>query len=281
MDLIGVEAIKDAAPRLLQLLGPVDVVLFVKPGPQLDHDRNILAILCGVAQVLHQLGPFGQTVDGDFDGDNRWVVRRLPKQMEKGLHRLIGIGQQHVMAQDLACDVLPRRQPGGKLGREGGIGQFFPQGRRELVRQREYISHFHRGCGNIHLGSRQVQALAEILLEPAADRTAQLQPDGGQLGSGAQQLSHLGPEILIHLEGLVVGGDIGVAGDTENRLFHHFVAPENLLHLAEQNICRMNIAHLGPRQEYHLRQRGGHWDKAEHLPPLIPEQGAYMEYFVY
>lgn len=44
------QAVNDVAAGLFQLLGPVDVVLLVKPGFQLDQDGDLLAVFGGLFQ---------------------------------------------------------------------------------------------------------------------------------------------------------------------------------------------------------------------------------------
>lgn len=71
-------------PRLFQRFRPVDVILLVKPGAQLDEHRDIFAILGRFTEIFHQLRLLGQAVDGDFNGDHRRVRGRLPHRRKNG-----------------------------------------------------------------------------------------------------------------------------------------------------------------------------------------------------
>ena len=96
VDLVVLKAVENGTARLLQPLGPGDVVLLVKPGPQFHKHRYVLAVFRRSGQVLHQLGGGGQPVDGDLDGEHRRVVGSLPHQLEERLHGVVGIEQQHI-----------------------------------------------------------------------------------------------------------------------------------------------------------------------------------------
>ena len=67
MDLVIVKAVEHGAARILQLLGPVDVVLLVKAGAQLDHGHDLLAVFGGGDQGVDDLGIAGHTVEGHLD----------------------------------------------------------------------------------------------------------------------------------------------------------------------------------------------------------------------
>ena len=121
VDLIVLKSVDDLAARLLQPLGPVDVVLLVEPGPQLDEHGDILAVFRRGAQVVHQLGPAGQAVDGDADGEHIRVLCRLPQQRQEGVHALIGVGQQRVLLQHLGQQRPVRVQHGGPLRGKGRV----------------------------------------------------------------------------------------------------------------------------------------------------------------
>ena len=82
--LVVLKAVEHRAARVLKALGPVDVVELVKAGAQLDYRCHVLAVLGGLAEVVHELCLAGQAVDGYLDGYDRRVVRGLAQQPEKG-----------------------------------------------------------------------------------------------------------------------------------------------------------------------------------------------------
>ena len=69
MDLVILEAIQHGTARFLQLLRPVDIVLFVKAGAQLHQRHNFLAIFGCFHQGLYDLGLPRHPVQGHLDGD--------------------------------------------------------------------------------------------------------------------------------------------------------------------------------------------------------------------
>ena len=86
MNLVVLKAIEHLAARFLQPLGPVDVVLLVKAGAQLDEDGYVLAVFGGGAEIVHELGLAGQPVDRDADGQNVRRIGRLAHHLQERLH---------------------------------------------------------------------------------------------------------------------------------------------------------------------------------------------------
>ena len=134
MDFVFFKAVEDGAACVLQPLGPVDVVLFVEAGPQLDEHGHVLAVLRRGAEIVHQLCLAGQAVYGDLDGDHRRVLRRLLDQLQEGGHAFKGIGQQPVPALDLLDDAFAGMEIAGQAGGEGGVEQGTPLSFGQLVR---------------------------------------------------------------------------------------------------------------------------------------------------
>ena len=77
VNLILLKAINHLAPGLLQPFRPVNVVLFIKPGTQLDQCGDIFTIFRSGTQVLHQFCLTGQPINGDADGQYRRVLCSL------------------------------------------------------------------------------------------------------------------------------------------------------------------------------------------------------------
>ena len=258
-------------------LGPVDVVLLVEAGAQLDHDRDVLPVLrCG-AEVLDELGPAGESVDGDLDGEDGGVLGGLAQELEEGVHALVGIGEQDVVLEDLPQDVLAGDEGIGALGRERRIGEPSALGGREPVRQGEGPAELERRGGGEDLLRCEPEPVAQVPLERRGDGPVQLQPHGREPGAGAQELLHLRAEVLIDLEGLVVGGDVGVACDAEQGRLDDLVSLEDAGDLIEEEVPRPDPADVIAGQEQDLRHRGGQGDDAETLTALATEPDADVE----
>ena len=89
--LVAFDAVYHPAAGLLQLLGPFDVVLLIKPRPEFHQHGDRLAVFrCG-AEVFGHSRVAGQPIDGHLDGEHLGVVGGLPEQPQEGLHRLVGI----------------------------------------------------------------------------------------------------------------------------------------------------------------------------------------------
>ena len=101
MDLVVVKTVEHGTARVLQLLGPVNVVLLVKAGAQLHHGHHFLAVLSGSNEGLHDLGVGCHAVQRHFDGYHVRIRAGTQQHPDKGADALVGIGQQHIMAAGL------------------------------------------------------------------------------------------------------------------------------------------------------------------------------------
>ena len=113
-------AVDDLTAGFLQHFGPAQVVLLVKPGPELHQGQDLLAVLRRPAQGLGDFGGRGQTVDGDFDGQHLRGICRFVQELQKGIHRVIGEEEQPVLLADLGDHgLLPPQilRPAAGVGR--------------------------------------------------------------------------------------------------------------------------------------------------------------------
>jgi hypothetical protein len=97
VDLITEEAVDHPAARFLQPLCPLDVILLVEAGAKLHQGDDLLAVFCGADKGLRQLGLGVDAVEGDLDGEDALVLRRLPDQLQKGGDALEGVGEQQIL----------------------------------------------------------------------------------------------------------------------------------------------------------------------------------------
>ena len=171
---------QDGAARLLHALGPLDVVLLVKAGPQLHEGGDLLAVLGGGAQVLGQLGLGGQAVNGDLDGQHVWC-RRSPSRTRCRKGPWTGrVEQQHVPAQHLGQHLLPGDQRTTGLGGVGGIAQGGLALRGQLPLQGEDVVHAQGGLGEEDLLPAEIQLLAQKVDGLVVPAPLELQTHRGQ-----------------------------------------------------------------------------------------------------
>ena len=109
----AVQTINHLTARLLQPPGPLDVVLLVKAGLELHQRQHAFAVFRRFDQAFDDFAVPRHPVQGHFDGDHIGVAGRLLKEVQKGLHALVGVGQQLITLPDLG----DHRAAGAELGR--------------------------------------------------------------------------------------------------------------------------------------------------------------------
>jgi len=280
MHLVGIEAVEDVAAGLLQTLRPIDVVLLVKAGAQLDQGGDVLAVFGGSTEIFDQLGAAGHAVDRDFDGLYRRVEGRFADHLQKRLHGFKGIRQQNVPLENLIDDAFAGDQHGGGLRRKGLIEQRRAAALGELVGKREGVAHFDGRRSDVALFFLNMQLLAEILAEFAADFVAQFQSYRGQAAALFEQLAHGLAEILVHLKGFVVGGDVGVARDAERCFFQHLIGRKELFGLRQHDLGYAHIPRALTRQQQDVRQRSGQRNHAENGAVFVLKRRADVHHLV-
>ena len=268
------KAVEDGAPRLLQPLGPGDVGLLVKAGPQLHEHRHVLAVLGGGGQVLHQLCGGGQAVDGDLDGQHAGIVGRLLHQPEEGLHGVVGVEQQGVPPENLGDHLLPLVEPGRPLGGVLGVAQGGGALRGQLPLQGVDIAHGQGRLGDEHVVPGQLQPGAQVVQQLVGGAALHLQPHRRQAGALFQHLEHVGPEVLPHVVVLVLGADVGVAGDGDDVLLLHLVVVKEGVGKGHDDLLGEQVAQPPLFQLVEGGQGPGYGHQAE--APLAPlPQGEY------
>ena len=242
VDLDVLSPVQNGAARLLHALGPLDVVLLVKAGPQLHEGGDLLAVLGGGAQVLGQLGLGGQAVDGDFDGQHVRVGGGLPHQVQEGVHGLEGVKQQHVVVEHLGQHLLLRPEEVAGLGGVGGIAQGGLALGGQLALQGEDVLHAQGGLGEEHLLPGEVQLPAQKVNGPVVPAALELQTHRGQAVALFHDLPHVLAEVLVHLVGLVLGADVRVPGHRGHRFPLHVEGGEQALGVLGDHVLGENVA---------------------------------------
>ena len=266
------KAVEDGAARLLQPLGPGDVVLLVKAGPQLHEHGDILAVLRRCRQILHQLGCGGQAIDGDFNGQDGGVVGGLLHQMEEWVHRVEGVEEQGIPAENLGNHLLAPVEPGRPLGDILGVAQGGGALRGQLALQGVHIPHGQGRFGEEHMLSGQVQPLAQIAQQLLRGMSLNLQPHGGKTGPLLEHLLHVLPEVLHDVIVLILRADVGVAGDRDDMLLLHLIGVKEGVGIGQDNLLGEQVPQPPLLQPEEGGQRLGNGDQAE-LPLPVPAEG--------
>ena len=225
VDLVFRQAVDDPAAGVLQQVGHLDVVLLVKPGPQLHEDGDFLAVLGGLDEGLYHLAVGGHPVEGHFNGNHRVVLGGLLEQLQEGPHALKGIGQQHILLLNLRDDALLQIQGRGQPGAALGVEQVALAA--QIVLKLGDEGQVQRGGGLEHMAQVNVQIARQLLAHFFAHGPGELQPHRGQPLALADQVLHVVPVVQI----FVIGGDgvdIRVAGDPHDGFFPQGVLAVNL-----------------------------------------------------
>ena len=91
MHFVVAEAVDDIASRLLETLGPFDIVAFVEAGAKLEKRRDVLAVFGRRDQRFRQTRLARKTVERNFDRNDIGIGRRLLQQVHKRVHAFIRI----------------------------------------------------------------------------------------------------------------------------------------------------------------------------------------------
>ena len=280
VDLVVVETVDHGAAGFLQLLGPVDVVLLVKAGPQLHQGHHLFAVFGGVHQGLDDLGFPCQAVEGHLDGDDVGVAGGLFQHQDKGPDGLVGIIQQDVVLFDLLGQaVVEGRHHGpGRRIEQLGVAVLFDTAV-QLVEKAQVQ------------GALLLKDPAVVQLQPGAEHLddlgrgagGDLQADGRQLAAALEQLGHDLTVVDVVVHHALFDVDVGVAGHPEQAFLHDAllgkdhadVVIDQLLGEGEQGLA----VPLEEAQPLHLAGDGD--DAQAHLPHLfVLEQDAEVDLLV-
>ena len=225
MYLVVVKAVEHRAAGILQLLGPVDVVLLVKAGAQLDHGDDFLAVFGGGNQRVDDLRVGSHTVQRHFYRNNVGVVGGAQQHTDKGADALVGVRQQHVVLAHLGVQVVP----GGRLhGLGGGIEQIgvAAVAADAPCQLKQAAGIQRRGLGVAARGG-YVQLVAQEMRNVLRGIGPELQANGGQLAALFEQLAHHIAEVDVVIHHPLVHRDVGVAGHAEQALLLHGAGAED------------------------------------------------------
>ena len=99
-----------------QLLGPVDIGLFIKAGLELQHRQHFLAAAHGLGQQVHDFGVGAGAINRLFDGQHLRVVDGLAQQLQHAIKALKGLVNDDVALAHLRHDGATGRELRGPCG---------------------------------------------------------------------------------------------------------------------------------------------------------------------
>ena len=117
------QSVDDMTSGLLQLLGPDDVVLLVKPRLQLHQHRHLLAVLSGSGQRGDNRRIAADPVQCLLDGQHLLILRSLLDEIHHRIESLVRMMEENISLLDLREDILSRRDSGIALGHIGLLAQ--------------------------------------------------------------------------------------------------------------------------------------------------------------
>ena len=79
----------------------LDVIRLVKPRTKLDKHHDFLSIFCCFHQRIDDLASLCHTIQRHFNGNDTVILCCLLKHLQKRLHALKRIRQQHILFLDL------------------------------------------------------------------------------------------------------------------------------------------------------------------------------------
>ena len=280
VNLVVLKAVNHSTAGFLQLLGPVDVVLFIKAGPQLHQSHHFLAVFSGIHQSLHNLGLPGQAVQGHLDGDDLRVPGSLLQHGDEGADGLVWIVQQHIVFLDFAGQaVVEGRHHGpGRRIEQFGMAVVFNAGI-QLVEEAE----IQRALLLKDPAVIQLQAGAKHLGNLRGRRRGDLEPDGCQLAAALEQLGHDLAVIDIMIHHAFFDVNVGVPGDPEQAFFQDgFLGKNHADIVIDHFFGEGKLGFTVPLQEAQALHLAGNRDDAQaHVPFLLVfQQDAQVNLFV-
>ena len=217
MDLVIVEAVHHRAARILQLLGPVDVVLLVKAGAQFHHGHDLFAVFRRIDQRADDLGVAGHAVQRHLDGNDVGIRARAQQHTNERADALVRVSQENVVLAYLGVQVIP----GGSLHRLGRRVEHFRVAAvpGDPRRQLEQAAGVQRRSLRIAAGRRNDQLVPQEFGDLLRGFRPELQADRRQFAALLEQFTHHVAEVDVVVHHALVHRDVGVAGHAEQAFF--------------------------------------------------------------
>ena len=257
------KAVNDMAAGLLEHLRPLDIVLLVKTGLQLDKRRDLLSVLGGIRKRRDDRGMPRHTVQGHLDREHIRIFRCRADQIHDRVERLIGMMQEDIPLPDHGEQILIS----GLLQNRIGLGR--PRLILQTVRARQGI-HLHqvgqiqRTGDRIHLTIPDIKLTAQDLQKLRIHGILILEPD------------HLSPLTLLEfaldllqqiIRFILVEFHIRVSRNAVRMGTDHVIACEQLIQICLDQILQQNTGHLTVvlgRNPDHAGQHRRNLNRCEH-----------------
>ena len=214
MYFVSFKSVNHPASRLFHAFGPVDVILLIKPGAQLDQNRDFFPVLRCRAQIFHKPCLLRQPVDRDLNRHYIRICRCLADKLKEGIHALIGIREKHVFSFYLLHHI-PVRKEARRLRRERRINQRALHGFRNLIRYGEDKSQLHRHLRAEYARRSDFKPVAEIFLHLFSKCMGSLKTHNRHSSPLMKSLLHDTAEILVVRKRLVIRRHIGISRHTD------------------------------------------------------------------
>ena len=224
MDLVCLKAVDDRAARLLQLLGKVDVVLFVEARAQLHNGNDLLAVFGRGDKRLDDLGFMCHAVQRHFDGNHVRVLRSLVEHADEGPDALVRIRKQYVLRFHHTGKIKIRRRQHGTLHRVKQLGMAVLRDARGYLEANGHIQR-RRLLKHLFCGQHQLFAQEPDDLRRSTRRC--LQANGRQLAALFQKIAHDLAIVHVVVEHAFIHCDIRIARHAENAPALHGVLAED------------------------------------------------------
>src|SRR6266581_46806 len=257
---LGVRLVPDYAVHhvradFLELRRPVQIRFLVEAREQLDDDRDLLAPLRSVDQVLHQNRVGAGPIHGLLDRDHAGIVDRLLQEVDHGVERLKRMVQQDVAFPDDTEQIGTFFQLFGDTRDERGK---LERGSVDQIGDLHQAYQVHGPVHAVQVVCGQLELLQEKLLELRRDIVRDLEPHGVPEMALRELSGERGAKVL---DLLLVQEQVAVAGDPERVRAPHGHALEERLHERLKDRSQQHedvaLARDGFRQLDHSRQGAG------------------------
>src|SRR5262245_42587927 len=206
------KAVDDVDAGFLQLLGPLDVRLFVEAGFEFDQHRDLFAVLGGLDQRFDYRRVLAYAVERLFDRQHVRVARGLAQEFDHRRERLVGVMEQNVLMAYGVEDVISGTQRRRRCRRERLVLQLRQV---ELV-ERHQVGDVQGAVNRVDVLLLHLQRMAQQLDHMRAHPGGDLQPNA----EAEAAVAHLLLDRLEQVAGLVLFDlDVGVASDAEGLAF--------------------------------------------------------------
>ena len=186
-------------------------------------------------------------------------------EVQKRRHGLVGIEQQLIALDDLLAHVARKVEGGVCLRLEGVEEQLLLGGFWNVRFERVHVAQVERDVHDGHGTARQFEGAADGLDGRALEVAADVQVDGLQAQALLEDALHVLAIVLVFLDALAVGVDVGVADDPDDGAVLRNIGAEAAVDAGHDDVFDQDVVVLArvAGNFDHARQRGRDLDEAE------------------